>query len=176
MTYDREVLKFDAADMAKWHKDLFGPPPEVRVIAPTSEHERQKWRYTTEKPPADWLKPDFEASAWKEAEGGFGTKGTPGAVIGTEWKTSDIWLRRTVDLAELPDGEIMLRLHHDDDAEVYINGVLAARATGFTTDYGPVPLTAAGRKALQPGKNVIAIHCHQEKGGQFIDAGLVVVK
>jgi hypothetical protein len=176
MTYDREVLKFDAADMAKWHKDLYGPPPEVKVIVPTSEHERQKWRYTTEKPPADWLKPDFDASAWKEAEGGFGTKGTPGAVIGTEWKTSDIWLRRTVDLAALPDGEVMLRLHHDDDAEVYINGVLAARATGFTTDYGPVPLTAAGRKAIQPGKNVIAIHCHQERGGQFIDAGLVVVK
>ena len=28
MTYDREVIKLDVAETAKWHKALFGPPPE----------------------------------------------------------------------------------------------------------------------------------------------------
>ena len=70
----------------------------------------------------------------------------------------------------------MLRVHHDEDAEVYVNGVLAARVSGFTTEYVEVPLTAAGRKALKAGQNVIAIHCHQTGGGQYIDAGLVVEK
>jgi hypothetical protein len=70
----------------------------------------------------------------------------------------------------------MLRIHYDEDAEVYINGVLAARVTGFTTEYVEVPLTAAGRKALKKGANVIAVHCHQTGGGQYIDVGLVEVK
>jgi hypothetical protein len=79
-------------------------------------------------------------------------------------------------LKAVPAGEVMLRLHHDEDAEVYVNGVLAARVTGFTTAYVEVPLTAAGRAALRPGRNVIAVHCRQTGGGQYIDAGLVEVK
>jgi hypothetical protein len=57
-------------------------------------------------------------------------------------------------------------LHHDEDAEVYINGVLAIVASGFITGY-------EGRPALKPSKILIAIHCHQTIGGQYIDFGLV---
>ena len=80
MTYDREVIKLDAAETAKWHKALFGPPPTVsRVRAETSEKTAQKWRYTTDKPADGWEKPDFDAAKWKKGDGGFGTKGRPGA-------------------------------------------------------------------------------------------------
>jgi len=175
MTYDREVIKLDAADTAKWHKTLFGPPPEFREVVPTSEKTAQKWRYSTAKPGDGWEKADFDAAKWTEAGGGFGTAGTPGAFIGTEWNIADIWLRRAFELKEAPKGEVMLRIHHDEDAEIYLNGVLAAKVTGYTTSYVEVPLTAAGAKALQAGKNVIAIHCHQTGGGQYIDAGLVEV-
>jgi len=176
MTYDREIIKLDVAETAKWHKALFGPPPEYRELIPTSEKSPQKWRYTITKPAEGWEKPDFDDAKWMEGDGGFGTKGTPGAVVGTEWKTDDIWLRRSFELKELPKGEVMLRMHHDEDAEVYINGVLAFKTTGFTTDYTEFPLTAADRKALKPGMNVIAIHCKQTGGGQYIDAGFVEVK
>jgi hypothetical protein len=176
MTYDRAVIKLDVADTAKWHKALFGPPPEFRELVPTSEKNAQKWRYTITKPADGWEKANFDAAAWAEGEGGFGTKGTLGAVVRTEWKTEDIWVRRSFELKDAPTGEVWLRMHHDEDAEVYINGVLAGKTTGWTTDYTEFPLTAEGRKALRAGTNVIAIHVKQTSGGQYIDAGLVEVK
>jgi hypothetical protein len=173
MTYDREVLKFDPTETAQWHKALFGPPPEVRTLVETSEQTGQKWRYTIQKPAAGWEKPEFDAAAWKEGEGGFGTAMTPGSHVRTEWNTADIWIRREAELKAAPTGEVLLRIHHDEDAEIFINGVLAGRVRGYVTDYGLVALTPEGRKALKAGKNTIAVHCHQTSGGQYIDAGLV---
>ncbi|MDB6030283.1 MAG: glycoside hydrolase family 2, partial [Verrucomicrobiales bacterium] len=69
-----------------------------------------------------------------------------------------------------------LSVHHDEDVEIYINGVLAASASGFSTTYETLALTAAGKTALKPDKNVIAVHCHQTRGGQYIDVGLVDVQ
>ena len=173
LTYDREVLKFDPVETAKWHKSLFGPPPSERVLVETSEKTAQRWRYTTDKPTDGWEKPGFDAGMWKEGEGGFGTPMTPGTHVRTEWKTSDIWLRREVDLKAVPAGEVLFRLHHDEDAQIYINGVLAGRVRGYVTDYTLVSLTPEGRKALKAGKNVIAVHCRQTGGGQYIDVGMV---
>jgi hypothetical protein len=59
--------------------------------------------------------------------------------------------------------------------EIYINGVLAATAVGFNEDYEPLALTAQGRAALRPGKNLIAVHCHQTGGGQYIDVNIADV-
>jgi Glycosyl hydrolases family 2, sugar binding domain/Glycosyl hydrolases family 2, TIM barrel domain len=175
MTYDREVLKFDATDMAKWHKTLFGPPPELREVIATSEKAAQKWRYTTTKPADGWDKPEFDAGQWSEGEGGFGTPMTPGSFVRTTWNTADIWLRREVELKDMASGDLLWRVHHDEDVEIYVNGILAGRARGYVTDYGLVGLTPEGRKALKPGKNTIAVHCHQTGGGQYIDVGLVQI-
>jgi hypothetical protein len=173
LTYDREVLKFDPAETAAWHRELFTPPPTFRVLVPTSEAEGLTWKYTTKKPADGWEEPGFDASGWSEAPAGFGAMNPPGAKVRTEWKTPDIWLRRTVELTSSPVGEVYLRIHHDDDTEVYINGVLAAKVTGYVTAYQEAPISAEARKALKPGKNVIAVHCNSTRGGQYVDVGLV---
>ena len=67
-------------------------------------------------------------------------------------------------------------VHHDEDTEIYLNGVLAARLTGYTTEYEDVPLSAEAKAALKPGKNTIAVHVKQTSGGQYIDVGIVDVK
>ncbi len=173
LTYDRKVLKLDPKETARWHKALFGPLPETRVVVPTSEKEALTWRYTTEKPGDDWIKPDFNADSWKAGEGGFGEPTTPGSKVRTMWKSADIWIRRDFELKEIPKGDLFLNIHHDEDAEIYINGVLAAKVTGFITQYSLAPISDDARKALKVGKNTIAIHCHQTGGGQYIDAGIV---
>jgi hypothetical protein len=96
--------------------------------------------------------------------------------VNTEWNTSDIWIRRAFDLPETALKNPELLLHHDDDVEVYINGVLAFKAGGYLSAYDSFPITAEAAATLKPGKNTFAIHCHQKSGGQFIDAGLTETK
>ena len=169
LTYDRAVVKVDLRKVFEANQGRF---PQRRMLVPTSQAKGLPWRYTFEQPGADWYKPGFDDSAWKEGPGGFGTAGTPGAVVRTEWKTSDIWLRREFEMPDTKSPDVMLLVHHDEDAEIYINGVLAARLQGYTTDYEEMTLTPEARKALRPGKNIMAVHCRQTKGGQYIDVGI----
>jgi len=175
MTYDRAMIKFDAEKAAAAAKRLYLPPPIVTPIVPTSQQKAQQWKYTTQKPAAGWEKPGFDDSAWKKGPGGFGTKSTPGAVVRTEWSGSDIWIRRDFELKEKPD-QIQLSIHHDEDAEVYINGRLVKTLKDYTSGYIEVELDAKVLNALKAGTNCIAVHCKQTTGGQYIDAGLVQVK
>jgi hypothetical protein len=151
-------------------------PPVVHTVVATSKHKEQVWSYVLDKPADGWYMSDFDAASWKTGAGGFGTQGTPGAVVRSVWNTSDIWLRREVTLPNGPYTHLFLQLHHDDDAEVYLNGVLAAKLAGFTTSYKEVPISEEARKTLKAGANVLAVHCHQTGGGQYIDVGLVELK
>jgi hypothetical protein len=148
-------------------------PPKLRTIVAAADEKPATWRYTTAKPATNWFQPDFDASGWQEGAGGFGTSQTPGAKVGTTWNGSDIWLRRSIELPKTDFSHLLGWLHHDEDAEIYVNGVMALRARGYSTSYEPVDLNSRGTAALKPGTNTIAIHCHQTAGGQFIDFGLV---
>src|SRR5262245_9704976 len=97
--------------------------PRTRLLVPTAREQAQEWRYTTQRPAEGCFKPDFDDVAWTKGLGGFGTHGTPGAVVRTEWKTGDIWVRRTAEVPEVKAGaNLRLVIHHDEDAEVYVNG------------------------------------------------------
>ncbi|HXG10534.1 MAG TPA: glycoside hydrolase family 2 TIM barrel-domain containing protein [Gemmataceae bacterium] len=176
LTYDRAVIKPDLGRVAAANRGDFSRAAQVHVVIATSQKEPAIWRYTTDRPADDWFRPGFDDSKWKEGPGGFGTKGTPGAVVRTEWKTGDIWLRREVTLPDGPFDDLWLSVHHDEDAEIYLNGVLAAKLPRFTTGYVDEPISPEARAALKPGKNVIAVHCRQTGGGQYIDIGLVEIK
>ncbi len=182
LTYDREIWKINpdrarAATVAA----LSNLPAGVRTILP---HAGQTdgagtWRYTLN-PLDGWFLPDHpDAANWTTGRAGFGTKGTPGAAIGTEWSATDIYLRREFDAPPaMPaaPSHLSLSIHHDEDATVFINGVLAADLKGYTTAYKYVPVADAARLAFKPGaKNLIAIHCKQTTGGQYIDCGLIEV-
>src|SRR5262249_17829469 len=151
-------------------------PPQVHPVVAHSREKEQQWRYTFARPAEGWFKPDFDDSGWKSGPGGFGTVGTPGAVVRTVWNTNAIWLRREIRLPEGPFTQLHLQMHHDEDVEVYLNGVLAAKLIGYTTGYKEVAIPEAARKALRPGANDLAGPCKQTGGGQYIDVGLVELK
>ena len=151
-------------------------PPRIHTVVAHSKDQPQHWRYTFDRPADDWYKSDFDDSSWKSGPGGFGTVGTPGAVVRTVWSTGTIWLRREFKLPEGPIPELHLQIYHDEDADVYLNGVLAAKLAGFTAGYREDPISEAARKTLRPGVNVLSVACRQTVGGQYIDVGLVELK
>lgn len=171
LTYDR-VAKVDPAWLKPISDKLLSTPDVVdhAPIVLTSEKEFQAARFTTEKPAEGWEKADFDDSAWKEGKGGFGTRETPGTHVGTEWNSGDIWVRRSVEVTAAIKGQPILRIFHDEDAVVFLNGEKIADLKGHTGGYVDLPISKP--ELLKAGRNVIAIHCHQTKGGQFIDAGI----
>ena len=127
-----------------------------------------KWRYTTSEPPGDWMEPGFDDHAWQEGHGGFGAPGTPGALIGTEWREPKIWLRRTFEWEGDPS-RFSLIVHHDDEIAIWVNGKLVAQAGGYVVEYGELPVRGEIREALRQGENQIAVFCRQDFGGQYVD-------
>ena len=172
VTYDRAVVKVNLEKARAANRGEL-KPQKLSVLVPTSQAQGIPWRYTLQQPAAKWFQSDFSDASWTEGPGGFGTPKTPGAVVRTEWKTSNIWLRRTFDIPEGKIGHLELMVHHDEDVEIYINGVLAAKAEGFTTDYDEMSISPQALAAIKPGKNVMAVHCLQRIGGQYIDVGIV---
>jgi hypothetical protein len=173
LTYDRAVIKPEWKRVAAANAGRF---PQLKTLVPTSQNQAVVWRYTFQRPGEDWYRPGFDDAAWNEGPGGFGTKGTPGAVVRTEWKTPEIWARRQFPLPDLGTARLLLVVHHDEDVAIYLNGVLAAQAPGYTTDYEEMPISPAARAALRPGKNLLAVHCKQTAGGQYVDVGLARVE
>jgi len=175
MTYDRAVSKLDPAAMKLANQGEIHELP-ARVIAPNALYNRVSWRFTTNHPGAKWFQPDFNDATWQKGIGGFGTEGTPAALVGTTWSTDDIWLRREFTLEPEDWRNARLQLHHDEDAEIYLNGVLAVQVAGFSTQYFETNINAAASSTLKAGLNRMAVHCHQTTGGQFIDVGIVIAK
>lgn len=116
----------------------FPTPPKYKVVVATAETAAARWRYTFEQPSGDWFSVGFDDSGWSENLSGFGTPHTPGAIVGTVWNTPDIWIRRNFDLADTGMRNPKLRIHFDEDAEIYINGVLALQTSGFLNAYETV--------------------------------------
>jgi len=174
MLYDKDVWKKwasrDKTNARGPWAALPRPPQTKMVVAPASI----QWRYTTHNPGKQWTARDFDDASWKQANGGFGTEGTPGIHVKTRWDTADIWLRGEITIPAGKYDDLQLLLFHDEDAEIYIDGSLATKVHGFNADYEPVAVPR--RTPLKPGKLFVAVHCHQTEGGQGIDLGIVDVK
>jgi hypothetical protein len=172
LTYDRAVSKLDLPLARAANRGENGGR-RFRVVLPNARYGRPTWKYTVTWPGEDWFKTGFSTAGWPEGTAGFGTESTPGTLVHTTWNTSDIWLRREFALAPEDVPGLKFELFHDEDAEIYLNGVLAASVNRFGLDYFELPIGPEAAATLKPGPNLLAVHCHQTGGGQYIDVGLV---
>ena len=189
LSYDRKVIKADVDLFARAVAQReFPEKPTVQLLVPTSRETPQEWSYTETEPAEGWSKPGADLSGWKKGPGVFGHKfHRNGSIkIGTEWKSLNLWVVRTVELPEKPLKRPILRIAYDDNATVYINGIEALTVKrGTNRGHQNIPLPAHAAKALKPGVNTLAIHVDNKKslnmrqkdekkraGSQFIDAGI----
>lgn len=180
ITYDRKVIKPDVARIAAANTAAISSVLTLRELVSTSRITPKAWKYlsgpSADAAPPGWQMPAFDDRAWATGLGGFGTDGTPGAVVRTTWAEPAIWLRQTFWLPSLTSQDLthlMFDIHHDETATIYFNGVQAAQFGGYLQDYELVPMSQAGQAALRPGQsNLLAVECLQTDGGQYIDVGI----
>lgn len=182
VTYDRKHVKYDPEALARLHRAVYEAGLKTVTVThqeflPTSKDTPQRWRYTFEKPAEGWQKPDFADSAWAEGEAGFGNERIKAdhkeARVRTAWETPAIWLRRAFEFSGEVPTQVDLNIFYDEDASVYLNGVLLRTFKGYNTRYAAEDIDmAVFAKALKQGRNVLAVHAVNAMGGAYIDLGL----
>ena len=160
--------------IAPAQKTLYLPMPAIKVLVPTAETSPQTWSFTTKAPDTGWTNPEFDDSTWSKGRKRFRHQGRhlgPWYTPSGRQVTSGCVAPSSSTSKPLHSPQLLI--HHDENAEVYVNGKLVAKLDGYTTAYGLIPLGRDAVGAFKPGRNVLAVHCHQTGGGQYIDAGLV---
>ncbi len=175
LTYDR-IPKANAQEIARANRFAY-PQPTYLAISPTSDQTAQSWKYTNEAPPANWTGLGFNDANWKTGEATFGNQGAQnGPRISTTWESSDIYLRKTFNPGNLSASEIkqfVLRNLHDDELEVFINGVSAFQNNDAVHVLEDRAISQEALNAIVPGaNNVLAVHCHNRFGDQHVDVGI----
>lgn len=187
LTYDRKVLKYDAAKLAAAHRRVLemaklGATSKVadRTIFPKHDPDPKAWAYAFEEPAANWTEPGFDDAAWKRSAGGFGDqsilKGHVEAKVVTPWTTKTIWLRRHFDYKTSGSlVNVVLDLFHDEDVTVCLNGREVFSRKGYNNGYVGMSIPVETfRSAVKEGDNVLAVKVVQTIGSQYFDAGLTV--
>lgn len=168
LTYDRKVEKISADELRTINRNLYLPIVRPTALIPSADEEPTEWRYSTSQPTHGWEQPEFDDSGWERGRSGFGRQETPGAQVGTAWTSDQIWLRHTF-RHSTKEGELWIKIHHDEDVEVFLNGSPVLSRAGYTTAYTWVRIPT---DALRRGTNLLAVTCRQTTGGQYVDVGL----
>jgi hypothetical protein len=137
-----------------------------KTILPAADDLKYQANYTFDKPEKDWESSDYKDASWKKGNAPFGDD----RADKTKWNSDDLYFRRTFDMADVSATKKYLKLNHDDNVLVYLNGKLIYRKNGWVSDYSYLPIEDG---ILQKGKNVLAIHCKNTAGGRHLDAGIV---
>lgn len=161
------VIRVDGKD----YRFMGQRAPQYKTILPAADEVAYNCQYTFASPGNGWEKPGFAAGGWATGKAPFSDNEH---TTGTHWTSREVWVRRTFSLSELPKSPLILRLFHDDDVEVYLNGKQIFARGGSNGDLQMFPLSDAASDALKTGENVLAIHCTNTGGLASLDAGLSV--
>ncbi|UYQ94965.1 DUF4965 domain-containing protein [Chitinophaga horti] len=139
-----------------------------KTIVSAADETAYNVRYTEAKPTGDWTAANFSDASWKSGQAPIGDDAKTAK---TSWKSNNIWVRRTFNVSNLSAiNELFLKLNHDDNIEVFLNGKQVYDKVGWTSTFQYHPLSTSD---LKTGQNIIAIHLKNTAGGRFLDFGLV---
>jgi hypothetical protein len=140
------------------------------TVLPASDDKAYSCQYTESAPAEGWMNAGFNDKNWKTGKAPFTDNQSQG---GTGWHSKNIWARRTFVLDKLNFNKLYLKINHDDDAEVYLNGQRIYSYAGWLNKFQYFPIPDATTKKLRKGENVLAIHVANTAGGAWLDAGIM---
>ncbi len=166
---DQDLLGLVEVD-GTTYRFLGMPPIRHKTILAAADEGPAPARYTERRPRANWIQPEYDDSGWSEGSAPFTDEEEE---AGTPWTSEDLWYRRSFDLETVQENGLLLKIRHDDDVTVYLNGEQIFDVTGWQHSYKYIPVPESAILALRPEGNVLAIHIRNTAGGQWLDAGLV---
>jgi hypothetical protein len=141
-----------------------------KAILPTADETNYNVKYTESQPAAGWENGSFSDASWKTGAAPFGDNGS---IAKTKWTSHDLWVRRSFTVSDTNLKDLYLKIQHDDNTEVYLNGKEIYEHKGWLNKFKYIPLeNLAG--VLKKGTNILAIHVANTAGGAWLDAGLVM--
>jgi len=141
-----------------------------KTVVPAADEVNYQAAYTETAPTDNWKDPAFNDSQWKKGQAPFGDNA---GMVKTQWLSRDLWTRRSFNLNQTNFNKLFLKLQHDDNVEVFLNGEELYSYKGHTGQFKYLALDEKIRKALKKGKNVLAVHVTNTGGGAWLDAGIV---
>lgn len=145
--------------------------PLYTSIIPATVEEDTRVKYTERIQNSGWNAIAFEDNMWKE--GMLPISDDP-KLKGTYWDSDSIFVRREFTLDKVDEVKpLFLKLHHDDNIEVYLNGKLVFAKEGWNNRFEYFDISDKAKGLLRVGENVLAIQLKNTAGGRFLDFDLV---
>ncbi|MFB6456871.1 glutaminase domain-containing protein [Chitinophaga sp. Hz27] len=127
-------------------------------------------RYTTSVPDGDWASPATNDATWTKGRMPFSDHPSDQETL---WNSKELYVRRSFDLNQLPEGPLYLKLHHDDNITVAVNGKEIFSRNGWNGRFAYFPIHL-DKGLLKRKGNLLAIHVSNTAGGAYLAAGLSV--
>ena len=122
-------------------------------------------------PAANWFCEDLDDSNWQEIIFPLGSPNYSHLYV-TRWtgQYNCYWIRREFTLNDYTSSlKYSLRVFHDDDYRIYVNGSPVLSGDGYTTNK---PVEKVISRYLKEGRNVIAAQVQQNAGNAYFDCGI----
>lgn len=178
LTYDREIVKFNEAELRDLHDSLYAAQGRAKVLLKTSEHQPQTWRYRFKEPRGGWHSIGARNGGWKQGAAPFQSGKDPLFPTGTEWAKGPIWIRKSFELAEAPANLWLEAYHAVDKGVIYLNGKMVFEFDGTRPTrrhYHHLNLSEHA-DLLRGGENVIAVTGEFSEGLRGLDFGLYTLE
>lgn len=165
------ILRVSNAADASIHDESNAPFSVVDMTQQDAIPPGSNWRFhdSAEAPPADWMTPSFDDSAWSmgRAQLGYGEGDEVTQLLDADPNVPTVYFRQSFTLDETPTSA-MLRAIVDDGLAVFVNGTLVTQAhvgnglahdvfaSELSSDNESISVALADPSLLQPGRNVVA--------------------